>query len=102
MLSENGRVLEAVDALKKGELSRFGKLMGESHASLRDKYEVSCPELDLMVEIAGSITGCIGSRMTGAGFGGCTISLVEEEVVPQFRAKIGGLIVHRSRSSASS
>ena len=88
VLSENGRVLEAVDALKKGEFSRFGKLMGESHASLRDKYEVSCPELDLMVEIAGSITGCIGSRMTGGGFGGCTVSLVEEAVVPQFKAKI--------------
>ena len=88
VLSENERVLEAVRALRKGELSQFGRLMGESHTSLRDKYEVSCPELDLMVEIAGSVSGCIGSRMTGAGFGGCTVNLVEQEVVRQFMEKI--------------
>ena len=96
VLSENDRVLEAVTALKKGELSKFGKLMEESHASLRDKYEVSCPELDLMVEIATSFVGCIGSRMTGAGFGGCTVNLVEEEAVPQFREKLQGEYFRRS------
>ena len=96
VLSENDRVLGAVRALKKGELSKFGKLMEESHASLRDKYEVSCPELDLMVEIATNFAGCIGSRMTGAGFGGCTVNLVEEEAVPQFREKVQGEYFRRS------
>ena len=88
ILSENERVLAAVQALKKGELSKLGQLMEESHASLRDKYEVSCPELDIMVEVACSINGCIGSRMTGGGFGGCTVNLVETEAVSEFKEKV--------------
>ena len=88
VIYENERVLHAVDALKKKNISKFGELMEESHASLRDKYEVSCPELDLMVKIGQSVDGCFGSRMTGAGFGGCTVNIVEKGVVPEFRKKV--------------
>ncbi len=80
---ENERVLKAKD-----RFDDLGRLMEKSHQSLRDKYEVSCRELDLMVEIAGSVNGCMGSRMTGAGFGGCTVNLVEEESVEKFREKV--------------
>ena len=89
VLGENERVLKAVDALKKGEVREFGRLMERSHISLRDKYEVSCPELDIMVEIAKDVDGCVGSRMTGGGFGGCTVNLVEEETVAEFKEKVG-------------
>jgi len=86
--TENARVLQAGDALRAGDLERFGGLMRESHASLRDDYEVSCPELDIMVELALQQPGVIGSRMTGGGFGGCTISLVRDEAVGQFRSLV--------------
>jgi len=79
VITENARTLEAVSALKKGELARVGALMNASHRSLRDDYEVSCRELDVMVEAAWRQTGVWGARMTGAGFGGCTINLVAEE-----------------------
>ncbi|MBQ6894252.1 MAG: galactokinase [Clostridia bacterium] len=89
VISENDRVLRAVDALKKGDVKLFGSLMNESHNSLRDDYEVSCLELDTMVDEARKIDGVIGSRMTGAGFGGCTVSIVKAEAVEEFKDKVG-------------
>jgi len=76
VVSENHRVLEAVRVLESGDLERFGELMNASHASLRDDYEVSCKELDTLVELARRQPGILGARMTGAGFGGCTVNLV--------------------------
>ena len=89
VVSEDQRCIEAVDALKKGDLIRFGVLMNESHNSLRDDYEVTGIELDTLVEEARNIKGVLGSRMTGAGFGGCTVSLVKEEVVDAFIENVG-------------
>lgn len=88
VVSENARTLEAAAALKLGDLLRFGQLMRESHRSLRDDYEVSCRELDALVEIAENVNGVFGSRMTGAGFGGCTVNLVQESAVPAFQLKV--------------
>jgi galactokinase len=85
IVSENGRVLASVEALKRGDLAHFGRLMDASHISLRDDYEVSCRELDVITDIARTIDGCLGSRMTGAGFGGCAISLVRNEAVEGFK-----------------
>ncbi len=82
--TENARVPAARDALARGDLTAMGRLMAESHASLRDDYEVSCPELDLMVELARGLDGCCGARMTGGGFGGCTINLVNGERCEEF------------------
>ncbi|MEZ5198146.1 MAG: galactokinase [Bacteroidales bacterium] len=79
VVGENHRVLKSVEMLKSGNLEDFGQLMFESHYSLRDLYEVSCRELDILVEEASKIEGVIGSRMTGAGFGGCTITLIDEK-----------------------
>ena len=84
VIAENARVIDSVKALKSGELEHFGKLMAESHTGLRDEYEVSCAELDTLVEAAGNVDGVIGARMTGAGFGGCTVNLVKEESIDQF------------------
>ena len=81
VIAENARTLQAVDLLKAGDLAGFGRLMDASHESLRDDYEVSGPELDLMVEIARGVPGVLGARMTGAGFGGCTVNLVRAEAV---------------------
>ena len=81
-ITEDARTLEAVDALKARDYTKVGALMLRSHASLRDEYEVSCPELDALVEIAMGVSGVFGSRMTGGGFGGCTISLVRKSAVP--------------------
>ena len=89
VVEENKRVLDSVAFLKEKDLKNFGKLMIRSHESLRDLYEVSCRELDVMVEEALSIDGVLGSRMTGAGFGGCTISLIEENSVVAFVDKVG-------------
>jgi len=88
VVTENARAIEAADALKREDLARMGALMAESHASLRDNYEVSCTELNLMVELAGSEPGVIGTRMTGGGFGGCTVSLVESSVARTFVVSI--------------
>ena len=88
VITENQRVLDAVKLLASGDIQQFGKLMNESHASLRDDYQVSCPELDLLVELAQSVPGTYGSRMTGAGFGGCTVSLVANEAIDQLKAVI--------------
>jgi galactokinase len=89
VVSENARVLSAAEALRNSDLTKFGHLMYESHDSLRDDYQVSCPELDLMVQLASAIPGVTGARMTGGGFGGCTINLVNSEVVEKFRRDVG-------------
>ena len=88
VVGENARVLEAAEALQDGDLVRFGVLMYASHASLRDDYEVSCKELDLMVELASKCTGVYGARMTGGGFGGCTVIIVDADAVEEFKATI--------------
>jgi len=84
VISENQRVLDAIVALKAGDLALFGQLMNASHDSLRDDYEVTGIELDTLVEEARKIPGVLGSRMTGAGFGGCTVSLVNENSIDEF------------------
>jgi galactokinase len=84
VVTENGRVLEAVKVLEAGDLERFGELMNDSHDSLRDDYEVSSKELDCLVDLARRQMGVLGARMTGAGFGGCTVNLVRTEAAPAF------------------
>jgi galactokinase len=88
-IHENARALEAVKALRAGDLATFGKLMNYSHISLRDLYEVTGPELDALAEEAWQVQGVLGSRMTGAGFGGCTVSIVEENAVDDFIRAVG-------------
>ncbi len=88
VVEENERVREAEGALKKNDIISFGKLMNRSHESLRDQYEVSCPELDWLVKRAWETEGVYGSRMTGAGFGGCTVTLIEEKAIPQYEARL--------------
>jgi len=88
VITENARVKSAVDAFQRGESKALGPLMQDSHRSLRDDYEVSCRELDLMVEIAMAQPGLIGARMTGGGFGGCTINLVESAAVSDFKRNV--------------
>ena len=88
VITENTRVLAAGDALEEGDLERFGDLMAASHRSLRDDYEVSCRELDLMVELAQTIEGVHGARMTGGGFGGCTVNLVATKDVKEFKERV--------------
>ena len=89
VVSEIERTTDAVRALKAGDLKLFGKLMNASHVSLRDDYEVTGPELDAMTEAAWKIDGVIGSRMTGGGFGGCTVSVVKDEAIDTFIAEVG-------------
>ncbi|OPZ82374.1 MAG: Galactokinase [bacterium ADurb.Bin429] len=89
VVTENARVLQAVRAMEAGNLAELGRLLNASHDSLRDDYEVSCPELDAMVDIARRQSGVYGSRMTGAGFGGCTVSLVADEYADAFVAAVG-------------
>jgi len=84
VVTENERTLSAVQALAEGRYEEFGQLMNASHESLRDDYEVSCEELDLMVELARAREGVLGARMTGGGFGGCTVNLVRREHVDEF------------------
>lgn len=86
---ENQRTIKAVSALKNNDIELFGKLMNESHVSLRDDYEVTGEELDTLVEEAWKVDGVIGSRMTGAGFGGCTVSIVKDEAVGTFIENVG-------------
>ena len=89
VISENARVERAAQALEQSDLDTLGILMGESHRSLRDDFEVSCPELDLMVDLASSAPGIRGARMTGGGFGGCAIALVEQDRVEDFVKQVG-------------
>ena len=88
VITENARVLAAEGALGKGDLNLFGSLMAESHRSLRDDYEVSSTELDLMVEFARRVEGVYGARMTGGGFGGSTVNLVAVDHVEEFRERV--------------
>ena len=85
---ENDRVLQAVTALEGGDLASVGRMLADSHASLRDDFEVSSPELDALVDIATAVPGVLGARLTGAGFGGCTINLVRRGAVNQLREAI--------------
>ena len=88
VVSENQRVLEGAQYLTDGDVERFGALMQQSHCSLRDLYEVSCRELDVMAEIAQSLNGYCGGRMTGGGFGGCTVNIVRASDAESFAAQI--------------
>ncbi len=97
---ENRRTIQAVEALDAGDLAQFGKLMNASHISLRDDYEVTGKELDTLVEEAWKVEGVIGSRMTGAGFGGCTVSIVKEEAVETFIDKVGAAYLDKIGYSA--
>lgn len=85
---ENQRTIKAVKSLKEGDIETFGKLMNASHISLRDDYEVSCSEVDKLVEIAWKIDGVLGSRITGGGFGGCTVSIVKNEALDEFKTRV--------------
>ena len=101
VISENDRTLAAADALRVRDLSSFGELMTASHASLRDDFEVSCPELDRLVEMALDVKGVHGARLTGAGFGGCMVALVEKEAVDALIKTIDanyGLVTGRQAS----
>lgn len=97
---ENQRTIRAVEALKNNDLKLFGELMKASHVSLRDDYEVSCEEIDVLVEEAWKVDGVIGSRITGAGFGGCTVSIVRDEAVDIFKEKVGAAYQERVSKTA--
>lgn len=86
---ENARTIEAVAALKANDIETFGKLMNASHISLRDDYQVSCEEIDLLVDLAWKIPGVLGSRITGGGFGGCTVSIVKNDSIDEFVKTLG-------------
>jgi galactokinase len=88
VISDSQRVLDGVAALRAGDVARFGKLMDEAHVSFRDDFGASCAECDLLVELAQALPGCLGSRLTGGGFGGCTVSLVEEDAADGFAASL--------------
>lgn len=97
---ENQRTIRAVEALKKNDVALFGQLMNASHVSLRDDYEVSCEEIDVLVEEAWKIDGVIGSRITGGGFGGCTVSIVKDDAVEEFKEKVGAAYESRVGKTA--
>ncbi|MFZ2552030.1 MAG: galactokinase, partial [Trichococcus flocculiformis] len=88
-VTENQRTLKAKSALQAGELEAFGQLMNQSHISLRDDYEVTGIELDTLVQAAWDQPGVLGARMTGAGFGGCAIAIVEKDAIPTFIENVG-------------
>lgn len=99
-VAENQRTVEAVAALKENDIARFGELMNQSHISLRDDYEVSCEEIDILVDLAWKIDGVMGSRITGGGFGGCTVSIVKNEAVDTFRDQIGAAYKEKTGNEA--
>jgi galactokinase len=88
VVEECERVRRSVGMLREGNVQAFGRLMVASHMSLRDLYEVSCPELDALVDIACNLPGCWGARLTGAGFGGCTVNLVDEKHLDGFKLSL--------------
>jgi len=96
VVEENERVVQALDCLRSGDAAAFGQLMYATQISLRDLYEVSVPELDMLVEIAAELPGCLGARLTGAGFGGCTVNLVEEQAAAGFIADLSARYFERS------
>lgn len=97
---ENQRTIRAVEALKNNDIKLFGELMNASHVSLRDDYQVSCGEIDILVEEAWKIPGVVGSRITGGGFGGCTVSIVKDEAVEEFKEKIGAAYQEKTGKQA--
>ena len=97
---ENRRAIRAVEALKNNDVKLFGELMNASHVSLRDDYEVSCEEIDVLVEAAWKVEGVIGSRITGGGFGGCTVSIVRDDAVDTFKEKVGAIYKLRTGMTA--
>lgn len=97
VVTENARTLDAAEALRRGDGAEFGWLMYESHRSLRDDFEVSCRELDVLVEAASGVEGVLGSRMTGGGFGGSTVSLVRREALDRFQNTVGALYHQATR-----
>ncbi len=97
IIEENERALAAAAALREGKLHEYGRLMEQSHAGLRDLYEVSCPELDLIVETALQTDGVLGARMTGAGFGGCAIVLLKKEAVTAVKRQLSEAFLSRGR-----
>ena len=98
---ECARVEDSVEALKRGDITAFAQLMNESHNSLRDLYEVTGEELDTLVDAARSVNGCLGSRMTGAGFGGCSVSIVENDAVDEFKEKVSKIYAEKIGYSPS-
>ncbi len=96
VVEEVARTDRGVEMLGNGDITGFGKIMNACHASLRDYYEVSCPELNIMAEIAQSLPGCYGARLTGAGFGGCTVNLVAQEAVEAFAPTLAAEYESRS------
>ena len=98
---ENQRTIEAVAALKAGDVARFGQLMNESHVSLRDDYETSCEEADILAEEAWKLPGVLGSRITGGGFGGCTVSIVKDGAVEEFQQRLGEVYLQKVGYPAS-
>jgi galactokinase len=96
VITENGRVLEAVKLLKQNDISGFGKLMNESHDSLKDDYEVTGNELDTLVYEGRKLEGVVGSRMTGAGFGGCTVSIVKKEYEEAFMNRLSAIYTSKT------
>lgn len=97
---ENQRTIRAVEALKDNDIEKFGKLMNASHESLRYDYEVSCEEIDILVDLAQAMPGVIGSRITGGGFGGCTVSIVKNDAVDAFIEKIGKAYLEKTGNEA--
>ncbi len=101
VVSECARVLKSADALKKGDMAEFGKLMKMSHQSLQHDYEVTCPELDFVANNGAEIDGVLGIRMTGAGFGGCTVAIIRDDAVDNFIKTIGDAYVKEFGHEAS-
>ena len=94
IVTENTRVLQSADALRRGDIQRFGALMNEAHASYRDDFEASLPQIEVLVSAAQPLRGVYGSRLTGGGWGGCTVSLVDSKAVEQFCSTVGAIYEH--------
>jgi len=100
-VTENQRTIAAVAAFKARDLAKFGELMREAHLSMRDDYEATCRELDILAEEAWNVDGCLASRMTGGGFGGCTVSLVSDEAAAEFIERLGRVYKEKTGNDAS-
>ncbi|MBQ3694592.1 MAG: galactokinase, partial [Synergistaceae bacterium] len=98
---ENARALKAAEALRAGDLITFGKLMNDSHVSLRDDYQVTVPEIDTLVNLEWKAKGVLGSRMTGGGFGGCTVSIVKNDAIDSFIHDVGSEYTRLTGRTAS-
>ncbi len=99
--SENQRVLAAVDAMRKNQIERLGILLNEAHASARDDYRISTPELEILVDAAMAVDGCAGARLTGAGWGGCIVALVHQESVAEFQQRIPAIYASQTGLEAA-